>query len=230
MSRTLFVVTFLSLAVAARGQVNNLSTLTTRHLAVSSQPATCGEVRAALEDDGTPAPASKLPLSYFGVGIGGVSNTGATRVSDTAIVNGKIVVTSDDNLTLGPVLEAHALVFTMRNLWATHDAKGRLYVLDDKPPCEAAGVFPTIAHGPFVVTRVGDNEIVKSLGVGWMVGFRIKQTDASLNVGLAYTLESNVKRLAKGFEEGQPLPTGETAVRFRTGRGTALALVVSFGF
>jgi len=80
------------------------------------------------------------------------------------------------------------------------------------------------------MTRVGDNEIVKSFGVGWMFGFRVHQTDSSLNIGMAYTIENNVKRLASGFQEGDALPAGETTIRYRTGRGNSIALVASFGF
>jgi hypothetical protein len=223
----MFAVSIVLVTSNISGQINDVSAIVQSMKAAGKTG--CDDVITALEDSGTPAPAAKLPLSNFGVGIGGVVNIGDDRIADAAVVNGKIVILSDENLTLGPVLEAHALSFTIDNVWAVKDSKGQTYVTNTKP-CDAAGEFPTIAHGPFVVTRVGDNEIVKSLGVGWMFGFRIRQTDTSLNVGLAYTLETNVKRLADGFEEGNALPTGESAIRFRTGRGTAVALVVSFGF
>jgi len=215
----------ISTVCTLNAQVNDLSTILKKGI---SEPS-CKDVLDALAESGTPANASKLPLSYFGVGIGAISGRGRERVSEAAIVNGKVIVTASANLSLGPVLEAHALIFQVSNLWGVRDTKGHLYVTSERP-CRAAAEFPTIAHGPFTMLRVGDNDVVKSLGVGWMMGFRLKQSDASLNIGLAYTLENNVKTLAKGFEDGQALPAGETAIRFRTGSGSAGALIISFGW
>ncbi len=215
--------------VAAGAQVNDLSAMRTPPAAAAAAGDDCADERALLDDSGTPATATQLPLSFFGAGIGAISSTGDDRVESAEVVNNQIVVTEDDDLSLGPIMEAHALVFTLNHLWALHDDKGRVYVTREKP-CQAAALFPTVAHGPFVALQLDSDQLVSALGVGWMVGFRMKQSDSSLNVGLAYTLQSDVKTLADGFNEGQALPAGQTAIQYHTGRGSALALVVSFGF
>lgn len=190
----------------------------------------CARVKAALEAEGEESDATKLPLSYFGIGIGAINNIGEDDwVSDAQLVNKKVTIIEDQNLVAGPVLEAHALIFTRKHLWALPADDGRYFVTDSKPPCQAAVEFPLIAHGPFVMLRVGDTEIVKSVGAGWMMGFRMQQKNTSLNVGVAYSFELNAKTLAKGFAEGTEHADG-TTILYRTTRGSALALVISFGF
>lgn len=233
MKRPVLGVTLLMLlTMAAMAQVNDVNALRSAAApaaAVAAPADDCSDERALLDDSGTPATATESPLSFFGAGIGAISSLGDDRVEAAEVVNNVIVVTQDDDATLGPIMEAHALVFGVRNLWALRDRKGRLYVTSSKP-CEGAEVFPTVAHGPFVAMQLDSDQLISALGVGWMVGFRMKQSNSSLNVGLAYTLENEAKTLADGFEEGKPLPSGQTAIQFHTGRGSALALVVSFGF
>lgn len=190
----------------------------------------CDTALRLLEQTGTPTSATKLPLSHFGVGIGADSKSGGPdRISDAAVVNGKITTLDDDNVIMGPILEAHALVFTIRNDWAVRDDVGRLFVTQNQP-CKSASEFPTIATGPFTMLRLGDKEVIRSFGIGWMVGFRLKQSENSLNIGVAYTLQQDVKAYASGFEEGNALPTGEQAIRYRTTDGEGVAFVVSFGW
>jgi hypothetical protein len=190
----------------------------------------CDQILAALQAAATPAAATKLPLSFFGVGIGGeTKQEGPDRIADAAVVNKLVTITDDDNTTTGPVLEAHAYIWNIAHDYAVRDGKGRVYVTD-KQPCKTADVFPTIATGPFTMLRVGDNEIIKSFGLGWMVGFRLRESESSLNIGVAYTYQQDVKTFAKGFEEGKELPAGEATIRYRNRDGRGLAFVVSFGF
>ncbi len=162
----------------------------------------CGEAILALEEGGTPASATKLPLSYFGVGIGADRKRGGPdRITEAAIVGGKITTLDDENTIAGPILEAHALAITIKRDWAVKTDDGQLFVTKEKP-CKAPSEFPTVATGPFAMLRLGDKEIIKSFGVGWMIGFRLRQSESSLNVGVAYTFQQDVKTYAKGFEEG----------------------------
>ena len=190
----------------------------------------CADALTQLEASGTPAPATNLPLSHFGVGIGAeIKNGGPDRVSDATIVNGKVTVVADQSTTAGAILETHALAFPVISKFAVASSDGRIFV-NDVQPCAAAGTFPIVAMGPFAALRVGENQIVQSFGAGWMFGFRMKESDQSLNVGLAYMFQPQVKTLASGFADGQAPPTGETTVRFRTRSGRAIALVLSFGW
>lgn len=61
------------------------------------------------------------------------------------------------------------------------------------------------------------------------MGFRLQQTNNSLNIGIGYAYELNVKNLAKGFEEGTE-HADNTVIRYRTTHGSAVIVVVSFGF
>jgi hypothetical protein len=207
-----------------------LPALGQRSTIAANHPGSCSATLKTLKEGGTPAAATKLPLSYFGVGIGAdAKGGGSDRIADAAVVGGNITTLDDDNVTMGPVLEAHAFVFTLTHDWAVRDDEGNLFVTKEKP-CDAPDEFPTIATGPFTMLRLGDNEIIKSLGVGWMVGFRLRQSDNSLNVGIAYTFQQDVKTYAAGFEEGKPLPTGEKEIRYRNKDGRGLAVVISFGW
>lgn len=238
MKRVLLSLLLFALTFTVNAQINDVRSILARRNAEAGRtndardtaptPDDCGDVREALDEGGTPAPATKLPLSMFGVGIGGVSSLGDDRIESAELVDDRIVVTADDDVSLGAIMEAHALIFTREHLWAVHDEKGRLYVTSEKP-CEAAGKFPTIAHGPFAALQVSGDDIIGGLGVGWMMGFRMKQSDSSLNIGLAYMLQDDVKTLANGFREGQTLKDGQE-IQYRTGRGSAIALVISFGF
>ena len=206
-----------------------------RHFVTTDSTDDCATTLASLPNGGTPTNATKLPLSYFGVGIGSDAKRGGPdRIADAAVVGGKITTLDDDNVVMGPVLEAHALALTIKHDWAVRDANGRFVIMrridDDQQPCKAASEFPTIAAGPFTMLRLGDSEIIKSFGLGLMVGFRLKESESSLNVGVAYTRQQDVKTYASGFEEGNSLPTGETDIRYRNTDGDGIAVVVSFGW
>jgi hypothetical protein len=237
MRRVVLTLILLITAAAAEAQVNDIRSVLRRAnqaagrqaVAEMALPAAdCGAISEALEEAGDEAPVSDTPLSRFGAGIGAVSSLGDDRIETAELVDDKIVVTADDDVSLGAIMEVHALRFVLDSLWAVRDDDGRLYVTRDKP-CEAATEFPTIAHGPFAALSLGDEEVIKGVGIGWMIGFRIRETDSSLNIGLAYMLQDDAKTLADGFNEGDPLPGGDE-IKYRTGRGSALALVISFGF
>jgi hypothetical protein len=209
------------LAVRVSAQVNSFA---------EAPQGDCSAALGILEQGGTKAAATELPLSHFGIGIGAETKvSGPDRVTEAAVVNGRIVVLGDQNTIAGVVLETHALSFPIVRRWAVQRKSGGFYVTDRRP-CEGAAAFPVVAVGPFAALRVGDSQIVQSFGAGLMFGFRIKETDQSLNLGVAYMLQPQVKTLATGFADGQPLPAGETAVRFRIRSSRALALVLSFGW
>jgi hypothetical protein len=74
-----------------------------------------------------------------------------------------------------------------------------------------------------------------SFGLGYMVGWsdEIASTPAatkSWNLGLGVLLESNVQRLGDGIHENQPLPDGETQVRYRKSGASSLFILLSRAF
>jgi hypothetical protein len=190
----------------------------------------CAQKMALFDATGTPAAATELPLTHFGIGIGAETRTGSgERVTDAAIVNGKVTVLASQNTSAGPILEAHALAFPIFSKWAVKSSTGKLIVTEEQP-CSGASRFPIVALGPFGALRVGDSQIIQSFGAGLMCGFRMKESDMSLNLGVAYMLQPQVKTLASGYQDGQAPPAGETAVRYKTESGHAIAFVLSFGW
>lgn len=212
-------------------------------LLLSAAPPALGQITAAAENttapcdakiiafsSGTSVPASTPDLKHFAPGFAAdMKTSGPDRIREAEVVGGKVVVTDVDNATVGPILEAHAFVFTLKNHWAVENDKGDL-VVTRKQPCATATEFPTVATGPFAMLRFGDEQFVKSIGVGWMVGFRVKQTERILNLGVAYTIQQDVRVLATGFKDGEPLPAGEEAIRYRSDDGNGFAVVVSFAW
>lgn len=80
------------------------------------------------------------------------------------------------------------------------------------PACNA-GRF---GWGPYfgIVTK-GDT-VLSAVSLGLMMGFRNKDSSdsAGFSVGAGALLDDAVTSLAPGFRDGQPLPAGETAVRY----------------
>lgn len=212
-------------------------------LLLSAAPPALGQITPAAENktaacdnkisgfsSGMSVPASTPDLKHFAPGFAADRKTaGPDHIREAEVVNGKVVVTDVDNATVGPILEAHAFVFTLKNDWAFENEKGDLVVTRNQP-CATATEFPTVATGPFAMLRFGDEQFIRSIGVGWMVGFRVKQTERILNLGVAYTIQQDVRALATGFKDGEPLPAGEESIRYRSDDGTGFAIVVSFGW
>lgn len=91
-------------------------------------------------------------------------------------------------------------------------------------------IVPLVATGPFATERIESDDIIQSLGAGVLFGFRKEESDQSLNLGLAYTLDLHVKTLAEGFEEGEALPPGETQIRYRETSQPRLLILLSVGW
>lgn len=212
-------VLLLTAAQAALGQKLRLTQDTTTP---------CDKISAF--SSGMSVPASTPDLKHFAPGFAADRKTsGPDRIREAEVINGKVVVTDVDNATVGPILEAHAFVFTLDHDWAFENSKGDL-VVTHAQPCATATEFPTVAMGPFAMVRFGEEQFIKSIGVGWMVGFRVRQTERILNLGLAYTIQQDVRALATGFKDGEPLPAGEEAIRYRSDDGNGYAIVVSFAW
>lgn len=213
-------VLLVSAAPAARAQITGM---------IADKTAACTTRMAAI-NAGMTVPATMPDLKHFGAGIAADRKTsGPDRIREAEVVGGKVTVTDVDNATVGPIIEAHAFVFTLKHDWAVENSKGDL-VVTRVQPCATASEFPTVAMGPFTMLNFGDEQFIKSIGIGWMFGFRVKQTETSLNIGLAYTIQQDVKALATGFKDGEPLPTGEESIRYRSDDGSGFAIVLSFAW
>jgi hypothetical protein len=145
---------------------------------------------------------------YFGVGIfanvdfGGNNNR---RTKSARVINGLVRIEEESNSQIGFLLEAHKFL-------SKPDDKGNF------------------AHGPFVALVMTDNIGINTGILGYMFGFRQSQTTTTLNIGLGVSITPRAQILGDGIIPNQPLPTGETEVRYKNITKYGAAVTVSFGF
>jgi hypothetical protein len=90
---------------------------------------------------------------------------------------------------------------------------------------------PLMGLGPFVALQGSENKVINALTVGFMMGRRKGPTDvSSVNIGVGLSFDPSVQVLGHGIKEGQPLPDGESAVRFKKEGRFGWALMTSFTF
>lgn len=147
----------------------------------------------------------------LGVGLSGDLG-GDARVESAEVVDGIVRVTEESSFKPRIVLESHFLF----RLGA--GTKGK-----------TTGVLK--GHGPFVGIQSSGNEVIESFSFGWMLGWRRDPAKSqSFNIGLGPIYDHKVKVLGDGIKANEPLPDGETEVRYKTeGRWGAL-LMFSFSF
>ena len=153
----------------------------------------------------------------FGIGISLTMDTGSNDRVESAIIDeaGIVRVSSDQNDIARVMLETHYF-FEPKD-----DGKSFLGMADP-------GKW---GHGPFVALQPGTDEIIEAIGLGWMVGFRRNATGSdSWNLGLGYVVDPSVQVLGEGIEADEPLPAGETQIRFRETSQGGVLLLASFTF
>lgn len=125
----------------------------------------------------------------FGIGLSYTFDTGDNdRVKSAEVVDGIVRVNDEENGIPRLVLEGH-------------------YFFGDED---------NFAHGPFVAVQPGDDEIINSAAIGWMIGLRKKdQGSNSWNLGLGISADPNVQILGDGIKENKPLPGNEENVRYK---------------
>lgn len=152
----------------------------------------------------------------FGVGLSITHDVGSIdRVSSATVDgNGIVRVTKEQNDIARVMLETHYFF----------ESGSKVLGLWDAP---AAGW----AWGPFIALQPGTEEIIEAIGGGIMIGFRKdKASQDSFNIGLGLIVDPSVKILGDGITENQPLPAGETEIRYKeTSQGGILGLF-SFTF
>lgn len=146
---------------------------------------------------------------YFGVGLYANFDMGANkRVNKASVVNGIVRIDEANSSQLGFILEAHRFI-------------------------EVNG-SGTRASGPIVgIVASGDGGI-SSGTIGYMVAFRPNSSfvsnQSSINVGFGVTVSPNTQVLGDGLAENQPLPAGETDIRYKKMTLFGFTITVSFGF
>ena len=143
----------------------------------------------------------------WGIGVGAGFGQGADRIDGAELVDGIVRVNQDVTDSPRLFLEIH-------------------YFFDRQYLEHKWG------HGPFATVNFGANgaDTLTSFGVGYMVGYKRPDSSSSFNIGVGIALDSNVMQLGDGLSEDQPLPDGETEIRFKQSSEPALILLVSTKF
>lgn len=90
--------------------------------------------------------------------------------------------------------------------------------------------------GPFLAVKTGgSSELIESIGVGYMWGTKHRNGSGALgglsqwNFGLGVSIDPQVRRLANGMQQGEPLPAGETEIRYEEDIVFGLMMLFSIG-
>jgi hypothetical protein len=176
------------------------------------------------------------PWGGLGWGLGLAANFDVTgkRVANATLVNN--IVRVDDatsNVNVGFVLEAH--YFLREFTFGGDGTSVPLCIKIDRYCME-------VAHGPFVAIQVGGGtsavpkatDVATAYALGWMVGLRhpnlTTSPTSSWNLGVGVRVDPNTKLLGDGIVANQPLPAGETAIRYKNEPRFGLMLLSSFSF
>jgi hypothetical protein len=92
-------------------------------------------------------------------------------------------------------------------------------------------------HGPFVGIQPGSQNIIEAVAIGWMLAFRRPENmatdltqNSSFNLGIGFVVDPKTQVLGDGIAANQPLPTGETQIRFKDTAQYGLLFMSSFSF
>jgi hypothetical protein len=169
----------------------------------------------------TPAPASSGQPSLgglnFGVGIALTGDVGDNEVvREAAVVNGIVRVTDEDDHQVRIMFETHYF-FPQNYTMPLLNKEAR-----------------TWGFGPFIAFQPGEDQIITSVGMGVMLGFKRSANDNgagdSFNMGLGVFVEPNSQILGEGLRANEPLPEGETEIRYKEESQVSWGVITSFSF
>ena len=148
-------------------------------------------------------------------------------VLEASVVDKNIVVTKRAKDQPRAAFEVHQL-FTTNPL----TAKGRAAAQAQLRECGADPITcPMFGIGPFAAIQTGNDDSISSVGIGLMAGVRNNpRQNKSFNLGVGIAFDGGVRRLAKGFSEGKPLPAGESSIRFEDRSARRLMITLAFSF
>jgi len=215
-----------ALAAQERAQAAEREVAQLRLALAQPQPPPAPPAEPAVDEPAPPPPApppvpprgsQEFGGIEFGVGISFTLDIGSSdRIAEAELVNGIVRVKDENNGVARIMLESHYF-FTPGG----------------------TGLFGTPAgqwgHGPFIAVQPGTDDIIQAIGAGWMWGFRrpVAQggdTGQSFNIGVGIVVDPNTRVLGDGIVENQPLPAGETSIRYREEMQTGVVVLASFSF
>jgi len=131
-------------------------------------------------------------------------------VNDAVVdVNGIVRVNTRTNTSPGFMLEMHYLVKQWNN--------------------------KTVGTGPFVAAQPGTDQIISSVGAGWMIDWKVDENSKKgFGLGLGYAARPFAKTLGDEFVDGKPAPLGPNGlplqIRYETRDKGSILAVLSFTF
>jgi hypothetical protein len=172
-------------------------------------------------------------------------NAQKTAVSSASVVNGIVRVSAADDTTASILLESH--YFFVPNHW----------FFNNVPPgawghgpfvgiiANVAGTNNSSTTTNASSTATANSNVISGYVLGWMIGFREASWTqdktkgawvpsysgtGSWNFGIGFSVNPNAQTLGDGLVANEPLPAGETAIRFKTQPLYGVMLVSSFSF
>jgi hypothetical protein len=191
-------------------------------------------VKSACADE-APKPVTNWGGLGWGIGIATDFDVTGRRVGSADIVNNIVRIRdTSNNVGISFVLEAH---YFLRDYRLGFNRSGVCNPLDNFNCTE-------LGHGPFVAIEVGDgssatpaaNGPITAFAMGWMLGMRHPSNlvggspTASWNFGLGIRVTPKSQVLGDGIFANQPLPAGETVIRYKTEPRYGIMLLSSFSF
>lgn len=147
----------------------------------------------------------------LGVGLSLTLDMGdRPRVEEAELVNGIVRVTDQNDTRARIMLESH--------YFFTPDSR----FLNVEP--KDWGI------GPFVAIQPGTDDIIQAGALGMMIGFRRPGTSSSFNIGVGVVIDPDTQILGDGLVKDQPLPAGETEIRYKEESQVGLVILTSFTF
>ena len=70
------------------------------------------------------------------------------------------------------------------------------------------------AWGPFIAVAASEDNVLSGIGAGAMLGFKDAGDSEGFAIAVGFMLDNDVRSLARGFTVDEPLPEGETEVRY----------------
>jgi hypothetical protein len=164
--------------------------------------------KMALEDKAT----TDFAGLEFGAGISVTLDGGHDdRIRNAAVIGGVVRITERENAVARIMLESHYFFLPNFPFWVV--------------PAQEWG------FGPFVALQPGTDDIIDAAAMGIMIGFRrAKDSSQSFNLGAGVVVDPNSRVLGEGLFANQPLPNGETEIRYQQKAKYGFIVVTSFSF
>ncbi|WP_423604173.1 hypothetical protein [Sphingomonas sp. MS122] len=167
----------------------------------------------------------------FGVGVSFTADLGSRdRIGEAMLdPNGIVRVKDENNGRARIMLESHYFFTPCGRVFGINGlGRNECTIENGRVKSRAPASW---GIGPFVALQPGDENVIEAIGMGFMIGFRKNpETTQSFNFGIGYVVDPNTRVLGDGVLQDQPLPVGETEIRYKETAQSGLLFLASFSF